>query len=172
MPSNEKSFTEKAADFLDSIGLEDLTEDYRTENNAGDERLADAFDPLPDALAEVPEVHEVNKVNTHRDGDDVLVPVVPVVLEDAGEPEMDTVWDTVGSVLEAVHPIFEAFHLRHYDLQFAYADGDEEEVIYRRVTVQPGLVDAYTTDPGYRLSDLRADVKIGDDGGGICCWKR
>jgi hypothetical protein len=69
MPSNdERSFAESVADFLDSIGLEDLTDDYREENGRGDDRLAEAFDPLPDALAEVPEVHEVNKVNVHRDG--------------------------------------------------------------------------------------------------------
>ncbi|MBB6646558.1 hypothetical protein [Halobellus ruber] len=165
MPSSDdRSFTERAADFLDSIGLEDLTEDYREENNAGDDRLADAFDPLPDALADVPEVHEVNKVNTHRDGDDILVPVVPVVLEDAGEPAMDTVWDVVGTILEAIHSVFKGFHVRHYDVQFAYADANEEDVVYRRITVQPTLVERYLTDPGYTLSDLRADVKAGDDG--------
>ncbi|WP_435186130.1 hypothetical protein, partial [Halobellus sp. EA9] len=110
MPSNDdRSFTERAADFLDSIGLEDLTEDYREVNNAGDDRLADAFDPLPGTLAEVPEVHEVNKVNTHRDGDDILVPVVPVIFEDAGEPAMDTVWDVGGTTLEAIHSVFEEF---------------------------------------------------------------
>ncbi len=164
MPSNDTSFTDKAADFLDRIGLEDLTEDYREENDAGDDRLAEAFDPLPDVLAKAPEVHEVNKVNTHRDGNDVLIPVMPVVLEDAGEPTMDTVWDIAGSVIEAVHPVFEEFHVRHYDLQFAYADADEQEVTYRRITVQPELVESYTTDSAYTLSDLRVDVKAGDNG--------
>jgi len=165
MPSNdERSFTESIAEFLDRIGLEDLTDDYREENGRGDDRLAEAFDPLPDALAEVPAVHEVNKVNVHRDGDDILVPVVPVVLEDAGEPAMDTVWDVVGSVLDAVRPVFVEFHVRHYDIQFAYADEDEETIVYRRITVQPSLAERYATDPGYALSDLRADVKAGDDG--------
>jgi hypothetical protein len=165
MPSDDpRSFTDRAADFLDSIGLKDLTEDYREENAAGDARLADAFDPLPDALAEAPEVHEVNKVNTHRDGDDILVPVIPVVFEDAGEPTTDTVWDVVGTVLDAVHSVFEEFHVRHYDVQFAYADADEQEVIYRRITVQPALVEDYLSDPGYTLSELHADVKAGDDG--------
>lgn len=165
MPSDDdRSFTEKAADFLDSIGLEDLTEDYREENARGDDRLAETFDPLPDVLAELPGVHEVNKVNTHRDGDDVLVPVVPVVLEAAGEPAMETVWDIVGRTLDAISPVFEPLHVRHYDIQFAYADEDEEEVIYRRITVQPTLVDRYTAEPAYTLTDLREDVKAGDDG--------
>ena len=164
MSSDDRSFTEKAADFLDSIGLEDLTEDYRDENREGDDRLADAFDPLPDALAELPEVHEVNKVNTHRDGGDILVPVVPVVFEDAGEPEMETVWELTGTILEAIHPVFEQFHVRQYDVQFAYADDDEEAVIYRRITVQPSLVEEFIADPGYSLDDLWADVRAGDDG--------
>jgi hypothetical protein len=164
MSSDDKSFADKAADFLDSIGLEDLTDDYREENRAGDDRLADAFDPLPDALAEPPEVHEVNKVNVHRDGDDVLVPVIPVVMEDAGEPDLDTVWEITGTVLEAVHSIFAEFHVRHYDVQFAYADENEEEVVYRRNTVQPALVEQYVSAGGYALADLRSDVKSGDDG--------
>jgi len=162
--NNDRSFRESVADFLDSIGLEDLTEDYREENNRGDGRLAEVLDPLPDALAEVPEVHEVNKVNVHRNGDDILVPVVPVVLEDAGEPAMNTVWTIVGSVLDAVHPVFEGFHVRHYDIQFAYADAEEETVVYRRITVQPSLADSFRSDPAYTLADLRADVKAGDDG--------
>lgn len=164
MSSDDRSVRESVAEFLDSIGLEDLTEDYREENSRGDKRLAEAFDPLPGALAEVPAVHEVNKVNVHRDGSDILVPVVPVVMADTGEPTMDTVWETVGSVLDAVHPVFEAYHVRHYDVQFAYADADEETVIYRRITVQPSLVERYLTDPGYALVDLRADVKAGDNG--------
>jgi len=166
MPSNDSdsSLTERAADFLDSIGLEDLTEDYRDENSRGDERLADAFCQTPNSLAELPEVSEVNKVNTHRDGDDILVPVVPVVFEDAGEPAMDTVWELTVTVLEAIHPVFEGHHVRHYDIQFAYADDAEEEVIYRRMTVQPPLVDTLLTDPSYTRSDLRTDVQTGDDG--------
>jgi len=165
MPADDDpSFGERVADFLDSMGLEDLTDDYREENRQGDDHLAEVFEPLPAALAEVPEVHEVNKVNTNRDGDDVLVPVVPVVLADAGEPEMDTVWDLFGAVLTAVHPVFEPFHVRHYDVQFAYADADEESVVYRRMTVQPSLAERYTSDPGYGLSDLREAVQAGDDG--------
>ena len=162
--SSEQSLTERAADFLDSIGLEDLTDDYREENSQGDDRLAAAFDPKSPVLAEVPEVHEVNKVNVHRDGEDILVPVVPVLFEEAGEPTMETVWDITETVLGAVHPVFESFHVRHYDIQFAYANESEDEVIYRRITVQPSLVDAYTSNPSYELEDLRADIKAGDDG--------
>lgn len=166
MPSkdSDRSISERAADFLDSIGLEDLTEDYRDENTRGDERLADAFGQTPDSLAELPEVSEVNKVNTHRDGDDILVPVVPVVFENAGEPAMDTIWELTVTILEAVHPVFQAYHVRHYDIQFAYADAAEEEVIYRRMTIQPTLVETFLTDPSYTRSDLRTDIQAGDDG--------
>jgi hypothetical protein len=162
--SDDQSVGDRLADFLDSIGLEDLTDDYRDENRAGDERLREAFDPLPEALAEVPEVHEVNKVNVHRDGEDVLVPVVPVLFEDAGEPDRDTVWEVAVSILNAIHPVFESFHVRHYDMQFAYADEAEENVIYRRITVQPALVETYRDDPSYGVADLQTDVKAGDDG--------
>ena len=165
MPSDaDDSIGERFADFLDSIGLEDLTDDYRDENDAGDERLADAFDPLPAELAEIPAVSEVNRVNTHRDGDDVLVPVVPVLFEDAGEPDRDRVWDVTGTVLSAVHPVFESFHVRHYDVQFAYADEAEEQVIYRRITVQPALVERYLDESAFALTDLREAVEAGDDG--------
>jgi len=92
------------------------------------------------------------------------VPVVPVVFEDAGEPPMDTVWELTVTILEAIHPVFEGHHVRHYDIQFAYADDAEEEVIYRRMTVQPPLVDTLLTDPSYTRSDLRTDVQTGDDG--------
>lgn len=169
MPSQdtERSFAGRVADFLDSIGLEELTDDYRDEHREAEAAMAEAFDPLPEALADVPEVHEVNKVNTHDDGGDVLVPVVPVLFEDPGEPDRDVVWDTVESVLQPIHPVFgdhDAAHVRHYDVQFAYADADEEEVIYRRVTVHPPLVEQLLTDPGYDLVDLREDVADGDDG--------
>jgi hypothetical protein len=153
-----------AADLLDSLGFDDLTANYRERNERGDERLAAAFDPLPDPLDDVPEVSEVNRVNTHRDGDDVLVPVVPVVFARPGEPDMDTVWTVVGTVLEAVHPVFEDLHVRHYDLQFAYADEAEETVIYRRVTATPGMAARLIEEPGYDTETLRTAVREGDDG--------
>jgi hypothetical protein len=153
-----------AADLLDRLGFDDLTADYRERNERGDERLAAAFDPLPDALDGVPAVSEVNKVNTHRDDDDVLVPVVPVVFADPGEPDADTVWTVVGTVLEAVHPVFEDLHVRHYDLQFAYADEAEETVIYRRVTVTPAMAARLTGEPGYGVDALLTAVREGDDG--------
>ena len=162
--SDDGGLAEAAADVLDRLGFEDLTANHRERNRQGDQRLAAAFDPLPDALDAVPEVSEVNRVNTHRDGDDVVVPVVPAVFADPGEPDMDTVWETVGAALEAVHPVFEELHVRHYDLQFAYADEAEETVIYRRVTVTPEMAGALVAEPGYDLATLRAAVEEGDDG--------
>jgi hypothetical protein len=160
----DASFGERVADFLDSLGFEELTDDYRDEHSVAERALAEAFSPLPGSLAETPEIHEVNKVNVHDDGGDVLVPVVPVLFEDAGEPDLDTVWETVGRVLEAAHPAFEDHHVRHYDIQFAYADAEEEQVIYRRVTVHPPLVERYLRDPSYDLEVLRDDVAAGDNG--------
>jgi hypothetical protein len=161
---SDESFGEQVADFLDTLGLEELTDDYRDEHSEAERALAEAFSPLPRYLAEEPHVHEVDKVNVHDDGGDVLVPVVPVLFEDAGEPDLDTVWKTVGTVLEAVPLTFENHHVRHYDVQFAYADAEEEQVIYRRVTVHPPLVERYLRDPGYDLGDLREDVAAGDNG--------
>ena len=100
----------------------------------------------------------MNRVNTHRDGGDV---VVPVVFAEPGEPEMEVVWETAGAVLEAVHPVVEALQVRHYDLQFAYADEAEASVIYRRVTVTPGVAAA-----------LREAVREGDDGVPPVYWQQ
>ncbi len=161
---DEPGLRERVAETLDSLGLEELTADYRDEHRAAEDALADAFDPLPDELAELPEVHEVNKVNVHRDGEDVLVPVVPVVFEDAGDPDLNTVWAFVGRVLRALHPAFADHHVRHYDLQFAYADVDEEAVIYRRITVDQPLVERFLDDPAVDLAALREAVAEGDDG--------
>lgn len=122
-------------DALAALGIENRQDEYAETDQEGDDALAEAFDPLPAALAEVPEIHEINKVNTHSDGDDILVPVVPILFEDAGEPTMDTVWGIVEDALKALHPVFSGLHVRHYDLQFAYATADEDEVIYRRITV-------------------------------------
>jgi len=160
----DERFGERVADFLDSLGLKELTDDYREEKRGAERALSEAFSPLPRYLAEEPAVHEVNKVNTHDDGGDVLVPVVPVLFEDSGEPDRDHVWETVGWVLEAVHSAFNAHHVRHYDVQFAYADEDEQRVIYRRVTVHPPLVERYLSEPGFDLADLREAVAAGDDG--------
>lgn len=161
---SDPSFGEQVADFLDTLGLEELTDDYRDEHGEAEHALAEAFSPLPGYLAETPEIHEINRVNIHDDGGDVLVPVVPVLFEDAGEPDRDHVWETVGTVLEAVHPTFEDHHVRHYDVQFAHADADEAEVIYRRVTVHPPLVERYLQGSGYDLGALRDDVVAGDNG--------
>jgi hypothetical protein len=164
MPSDDDEvLRERIADTLDRLGLEELTADYRDEHRAAEDALAARFDPLADALAEVPEVAEVNRVNVHRDGEDILVPVVPVLFEDAGVPDLDVVWDVVGEALRAVAPEFSDHHVRHYDLQFAYADADEESVVYRRITVQPDLVERYRHGD-LDLAGLREAVAAGDDG--------
>lgn len=161
--ADDRGFGDRVADFLDSIGLEELTDDYRDEHRAAEGRLADAFDPLPAALAEPPAIGEVNKVNTHDDGGDVLVPVVTVLFEESGEPDPDAVWDVAGTVLAAVHPTFADLHVRYYDLQFAYADEAEETVVYRRITVHPPLVERFL-DGDLDRDALRAAVAEGDDG--------
>ncbi len=157
-----EGITERIAETLDALGLEELTANYRDRHREAEDALAAAFDPLPSSLAETPEVAEVNRVNTHDDGDDVVVPVVPVLFDPPGEPPRDQVWDVVGRVLESVHPAFGDLHVRHYDVQFAYADADEEEVIYRRVTVHPPLVEEYLETGD--LAALREAVAEGDDG--------
>ncbi len=159
---SEQGLTERIAETLDSLGLEELTANYRDRHRDAEDALADAFDPLPSYLAETPAVAEVNRVNTHDDGDDVVVPVVPVLFDPAGEPPRDQVWEVVGRVLESVHPVFGDLHVRQYDVQFAYADEDEEEVVYRRVTVHPPLAEEYTETGD--LAGLREAVAEGDNG--------
>jgi len=58
----------------------------------------------------------------------------------------------------------ERTHVRNYDVQFAYADADEEEVIYRRVTVPLPLVERLLDEPWYNLGDPRAEGAERDDG--------
>lgn len=164
IPSDDAGLRERIAETLDRLGLEELTANYRDEHRAAEAALDEAFDPLPEALAEVPAVAEVNRVNDHADGGDVLVPVVTVLFEDAGEPDLDAVWGFVDRILRAVHPQFADHHVRHYDLQFAYADADEEAVIYRRITVHPPLVERFLGPDAFDLAALRAAVAEGDDG--------
>lgn len=151
-------------DALAALGIENRQDEYQEQDNQGDTALAEAFDPLPAVLAELPEIHEINKVNTHADGTDILVPVVPVLFEEAGEPSQDSVWDIVDQTLHALQPVFSELHVRHYDLQFAYATADEDEVIYRRITVQPSLVEQLLTEPGYDRAALREEVASTDNG--------
>jgi hypothetical protein len=163
--SDGEPFGERFADFLDSIGLEELTDDYREEHRSAESNLEMAFGDVTD-LSETPHVAEVNRVNEHRDGGDVVVPVVPVVFEEAGEPARQRVYEVVGAVLAAVHPVFDEAdcHVRHYDVQFAYADGREETVVYRRVTVDTDLAERALTDATFDAMALARAVQEGDDG--------
>jgi hypothetical protein len=166
MPSdNDDDFGDRFADFLDSIGLEELTADYREEHRAAERNLETAFEDAPD-LSETPHVAEVNRVNTHRDGRDVVVPVVPVVFEESGKPPRRRVYEIVGTVLAAVPPAFTDAdcHVRHYDVQFAYADGNEEEVVYRRVAVGRELAERALMNATFDAMALARAVKEGDDG--------
>lgn len=79
--------------------------------------MVEAFGPLPDVLAEVP---EVNETNTHRGGDDVLVPVVPVVV-DAVEPAVGTVRDPRARLLR---PFARSSSLPRAPLRQPFADAD------------------------------------------------
>jgi hypothetical protein len=151
-------------DALAALGIENRQDEYAETDQEGDDALAAAFDPLPAALAETPDIHEINKVNTHSDGDDILVPVVPILFEDAGGPDLDTVWEIAGDALEALQPVFSDLHVRHYDLQFAYATADEDEVIYRRIAIQPALVEKYVRDTGYDLTALQEEIAEADNG--------
>lgn len=167
MPSTDdgERFGERFAELLDSIGFEELTADYREEHRTAESNLEAAFGDAPD-LSETPHVAEVNRVNEHRDGSDVVVPVVPAVFEASGEPPRQRVYEVVGTVLAAVHPVFDGAdcHVRHYDVQFAYADEAAEAVVYRRVTVDPGLAERALTDSTFDAMALARAVKEGDDG--------
>lgn len=161
---DDETLRERFAGFLDSLGLENLTADYRDEKRQADEKLEAAFDPLPEMLANQPEVAEVDKVNVHRDGEDILVPVIPIVFENAGEPSMDTVWELTDDVLTAVHETFREHHVRHYDVQFGYANAEETEPVFRRITVGQELADGLVRDATVDVEMVREQVREGDDG--------
>jgi len=161
---DDRSLRERFVTFLDSIGLENLTDDYREQKAAADEKLERTFEVNHEEVATLPEVAEVDKVNVHRDGEDILVPVIPVVFEEAGEPEMRRVWEVTGDVLRALHPVFETEHVRHYDIQFGYANADETDAVFRRITVSQPLTDEFVTDATVGIDQLQEQVRVGDDG--------
>ena len=160
----ERSLGDRFSDFLDSIGLENLTDDYREDKREADDKLERAFETGPDELAVAPDLAEVDKVNVHRDGEDVLVPVVTVVFEGTGEPAAETVWEITADVFRAVQPVFRDDHVRHYDVQFAYADADGEAAVFRRITASQDLVDEFVTDATLDVPALRERIRAGDDG--------
>ncbi|ERH09572.1 MAG: hypothetical protein J07HX64_01331 [halophilic archaeon J07HX64] len=164
MNETDSSLGDQFSDFLDSVGLENLTDDYREHKHEADEALERAFDGDTEQLATVPELAEVDRVNSHRSGDDVLVPVVAVVFSGAGEPRLGRVWEITGEILRTVHPVFSGTFVRHIDVQFAYADSDETTPIFRRITASQGLTESFVTDPTVDIADLRARVEAGDDG--------
>ncbi len=140
-------------------------------SSAYSDEAADANDRLargsfPDELAEPPELTAVSVANTRDDTDeDVLVPVVATRFDGEGEPAQGVVWETVGTVLNAITPVFEPLQLSHYDFQFAYPT-PEGGVGYRRIAVTPTLVDRFARDPSYGPTALREGVAAGDDGDG------
>lgn len=160
----DRSLSERFADFLDGLGLENLTDDYREHKREVDGALESTFESGPAAIAGTPELVEVDKVNVHRDGGDILVPVVPVVFEAAGEPPRELVWEITGDVFSAVYPVFRNEHVRQYDVQFAYASADESEAIFRRITAGETLVDEFVTDATIGTETLRERIQQGDDG--------
>ena len=161
MDDSDRSLGDRFADVLDSVGLENLTGDYREQKNEADEALERAFAGDTDDLAAAPELAEVDKVNVHRNNNDVLVPVVTVVFSGAGEPRLGRVWEITGEILRTVSPVFREEFVRHVDVQFAYADSDETTAVFRRITAQPELFDSSVP---VDTADLRARVEAGDDG--------
>nr|WP_224830168.1 hypothetical protein [Saliphagus infecundisoli] len=63
-------------------------------------------------------------VNEGPDGEPVVVPIVRFSLgEDVETPDMDLVWELVGTAIDAVQEPFDDVFVRHYDVQFTF-DGD------------------------------------------------
>lgn len=55
---SDRSLGGKFADFLDSLGLENLTDDYRDHKREADDRLDRTFEAGPEAVATTPELAE------------------------------------------------------------------------------------------------------------------
>ncbi|XVH32369.1 hypothetical protein ACNS7O_04075 [Haloferacaceae archaeon DSL9] len=132
--------------------------------------LRSSFADVRSRFLDEPAVTDVHIVNTHEDGRPIYVPVVFLPLAAESEPDRETVYDDVATVLEAIHPRFADSHVRNYDIVFEYGApqwGGLVERERRRVAVTPDLATRVCTDAWYVGSDLRVDIETrdcGDDG--------
>ena len=138
--------------------------DLESRQNDADEALRDAVEHGSYTIEDCG-VTGVAVVNEGPDDEPVVVPIARFSLgEDIETPDMDLVWELVGEAAQALQAPFDDVFVRHYDVQFTF-DGDElfEAEECRRVALTEQLVDEYTTDPGFTLTDLRAAVEAADD---------
>jgi len=75
-----------------------------------------------DLVSEPPSVESTPEVNTHRDGEPIVVPVVEVELATDEEPDRATGYRIAGAVLGAIHPQFADSRVRNYDIHLVYGD--------------------------------------------------
>jgi hypothetical protein len=104
-------------------------------------------------------------VNEGPAGEPIVVPIARFSLgESVEKPDYDLVWELVGEGLHALQPALEGVFVRHYDIQFTF-DGDElfEAEECRRVAVTPDLAEAFISDAGFGVGELRDAVLDADD---------
>ncbi|QSG02087.1 hypothetical protein [Natranaeroarchaeum sulfidigenes] len=118
-----------------------------------------------DLVAEPPSVHKTPEVNTHRDGDPIVVPIIEVTLDTDDEPDRATGYRIAAGVLEAVHPEYTDTHVRNYDIHLVQ---DEDTWVRQpdkcRIAVTPALVERLTREPDFDAQDLQREVEAADDG--------
>jgi hypothetical protein len=148
-----------------------LGDDQSDEQIDLESRQADADEALHDAVErgrhdiEDCGVTGVAVVNEGANEEPVVVPVARFSLgEDVEDPDMSLVWGLVGEAAGALQAPFDDVFVRHYDIQFTF-DGDElfEAEECRRVLLTDELVDQFSTDPGFGVSELRDAVETADD---------
>lgn len=112
-----------------------------------------------------PSIDHVPEVNTHRDGDPIVVPVATVELDADEDPDRASGYRIAAAMLGALHPEYTDSHVRNYDILLAYGDsswvsGGEK----RRIAVTPDLAERLAREPDFDAADLRREVESRDDG--------
>lgn len=118
-----------------------------------------------DLVAEPPSVYKTPEVNTHRDGDPIVVPIVEVTLDTDDEPDRATGYRIAVGVLETVHPEYSDSHVRNYDIHLVYGDDSwVSQPEKRRIAVTPALTERLSREPDFDAHDLRREVEAQDNG--------
>ncbi len=118
-----------------------------------------------DLVAEPPTIHKTPEVNTHSDGEPIVVPIVELTLDMDDEPDRAAGYRIAAGVLEAVHPEYSDSHVRNYDVHLVYGDGSwVSQPDKRRIAITPALVERLSREPDFDAHDLRREVETQDDG--------
>lgn len=109
-----------------------------------------------DAVEEEPELEDVVRVNTHRDGDGIYVPEVWLMADDR-----DVAWGYIARCAFELQHAFSDYHIRHFEFHVMSEEGD---VYCHKTCVASGDAEEFVEHPGYTVGDLADDTREGDNG--------